>query len=48
MTTEERIRALLERYAYIENGEQMQCMNVNEVDGLVAELAELVDGEVQA
>jgi len=43
MSTEERIKELLERYAYIENGEQMQCMNINEVDGLIAELAELVN-----
>jgi len=42
MTTEKRIKKLLERHAYVKGGEQMQCMNVNEVTDLINELAELV------
>lgn len=48
MQVEEKIKALLERWAYVQNGEQMQTMNVNEVDGLVTELAELVRAEKRA
>lgn len=42
MGTEEKVMALFEKWAHVENGEQLQTMNVNDLAALVAELAELV------
>lgn len=44
METEQKIRRLVKRWAYLnEYGEQAQCMNVNEVNSLIAELTELFE-----
>lgn len=42
MATEQQIRKVVERWAYLnEYGEQARTMNVNEVNSLITELAEL-------